>query len=441
MLASVRSKGCSTKLILRLALPNIISNITVPLLSLVDIALAGHMGQTSAIGAVAVAATITNTVYWLFGFLRLGTTGFVAQAYGRSDVQSICLHLGRGIVLCIVCTASILLLSPLFSQFASVIGNQQQIINQAQQYIQLVFLGAPAVLGCYILNGFFVGMQDTRAPMVASIVTNVINMVGSFLFVRYLQWGVVGLATGTVIAQYCNLLLLGYLGIRYHGRVLSFINRNHFCERKGYTLFLSVGRDLFFRSIMLSGVTLFFTYGGTNQGEITIAANTSLMQLFNLFSYFMDGFAYAGEALSGRYVGMHRPDLLRSLIRKLFSIGFFLALTASALYLLLPHYFLSLLSNQPQIVEKALSYRYWVAFIPLVGFAAFLWDGIYVGTTQSRRLMISMGIATLVFFVLYFVFVPYMGGDALWLAFDSYLLVRGVAQTLLHQPQFNTHRL
>lgn len=425
----------SLRQILRLALPNIVSNITIPLLALVDVGLAGHLGYVSALGAVAVATTITSTLYWLFGFLRLGTTGFVAQAYGRSSIEAICKQLGRSALAALFCTSLILLASFPIIKFAAVLSNAHPvIIKDAQRYMRVIFWGAPAAMGVYVLNGFFVGMQDTRSPMISAIASNVVNITLSSIAVVFLDMGVKGLAIGTVVAQYANLGLLAAQAYKRHKRLLRFFRWKHFVgERSGLRQFLLVGRDLFFRSAMLSGVTLFFTYAGTKMGQLEVASNTLLLQLFFLSSYFMDGFAYAGEALSGKYKGMRRPERLQMLIRQLFVIGSVLALLCLVLYVSFLPFILGILSNKQEVISHALRYRIWIALVPLMGFAAFLWDGIYVGLTQAKPLRITMSLATAAFFVLYFVLQPLWPGHALWIAFNSYLLLRGIIQTFFYR--------
>ena len=420
------------KLVFKLAIPNIISNITIPLLSLVDVTLAGHMDYSAAIGGVTIASGITNTLYWLFGFLRFGTTGLVAQAYGRSSVSDICTQLGRSIFLGIICSLLLLTLSWPVISFAGVMAVGNQVMTQdAADYMRIIFMGAPATMGIYVLNGFFIGMQNTKSPMIAAISANIINIALSVLLVRGYHLGVAGLAIGTTAAQYSSLAILIVLALRKHGRVLRFLRPAHLIHPTGMGYFLRLGLNLMIRSALLSAVMLFFTYGGTVQGEVAVAANALLMQFFSLFSYFMDGFAYAGEALSGRYYGMHRSDLLLRLIRNLMLMGTFFAVGALIIYLLFPEPILGLLSNDPGVVGEAMKYRYWIALVPLTGFTAFIWDGINVGITCSRELMFSMVVATPLFFLLYFTITPVWPGHALWLAFNAYLLSRGIVQEVL----------
>ena len=416
--------------IVLLALPNILSNITVPLLSLVDVGLAGHTPEgKTAIGAVAVASGVVSTLYWLFGFLRMGTTGFVAQCFGARDLKQINQHLAQGLSLALLSGLLLFLATPLVSLFVRLMAQDQlAIAASARLYVSIALCGAPAAMLLYVLNGWFIGMQNTRIPMIGAISINLINIVLSALFVQIPGWGVEGLALGTIIAQYVGVLLLGLLAVWRYGRVLR-----HFCwrdlfrlrRRKGY---FSTQRDLFIRSALLSAVTLFFTYASTSYGEEVVAANTLLLQFFHLFSYFMDGFAYAGEALTGRYVGMQRRDLVQMLVRQLFFFGWPLALLTSLFYLLVPSPLLHLLSDSPEVVAVALRWVPYIAFVPLLGFAAFLWDGVFVGATYARGLRTSMLVASALFFGFYYLMRASWGVAALWISFDLYLAARGLVQ-------------
>lgn len=424
--------GSLSLLIIGLAIPNIVSNITIPLLSLIDIGLAGHMGHPEAIGSVTVAATIANTIYWLFGFIRLGTTGLVAQAYGRQDVTDVNRQLGRGLSMALICSIVILIFSPLASSLSGVItgGASDRLGEDACEYLQIIFYAAPAAMAIYALNGWYIGMQNTRIPMIGSIAALVVNFIVSYSLVVHADMGVRGLAIGTSSAQYFQALLLAITARVRYRHVLSAFRWKLLTDTSGYGRYLIMGRDLILRSFLLSSVTLFFTYAGVREGTIAVAANTLLMQFFSIFSYFMDGFAYAGESLSGRFVGMRRIDLVDRTIRTLFSFGIVLSLAAFVAILLYPTPLLRLLSTHEEIVQYAVQYHVWAALIPLMGFGAFLWDGIYVGTTQSAALKWSMILSSIVFFALYYLLYPYLQLTALWIAFDSYLLARAVVMTV-----------
>lgn len=420
-----------------LALPNIVSNITIPLLSLVDVGLAGHIPNTSAIGAVAIASGAMNTLFWLFNFLRMGTIGFVAQAFGKQNVREINLFLVRGIAFALPIGIALTFSKPLVVLFAQFMAQHEgNIALQASNYLNWVLYVAPAAMLLYVLNGWFIGMQNSRAPMVAAITINVVNIALSSILVAYKGLGVEGLAIGTLVAQWVGVLLLLVIAVTKYHRIIQFARISDAFSKYRLAQFIYMGRDVFFRSAMISAVTLYFTYASVSSGELVVAGNTLLLQLFTLFSYFTDGFAYAGEALTGRYIGMKSNKKLHLLIKELFIIGGVLAVLFSLLYLVIPSNILSLLSNNPSIVNVALEYRYWIALVPIAGFAAFLWDGIFVGATYSRGLMISMLVATILFFVLHLFLRNIWANHALWLAFVTYLFARGGVQWMLWKRQF-----
>ena len=418
--------------IVRLALPNIVSNITVPLLSLVDVGLAGHLESGNAIGAVAIASGSLNTLYWLFGFLRMGTTGYVAQSFGRSDVRRINLYLVRGLFMALVFGVLLTFATPFVTAFAHFMAqNESGIGRESEGYIHIALLGAPAALALYVLNGWFIGMQNTRAPMATAIFINVLNIAISYSLVTFGGRGVDGLATGTVVAQYAGVLLLCGVALIKYRRLLRFARITDAFSTEHLGEFLGTGRDIFVRSLLLSAVTLFFTYASVGEGALTVAANTVLLQLFSLFSYFTDGFAYAAEALTGRYLGQKREDKLRMMVRMVFRIAFVATLATTMLYFFLPKQIIGILSDKPEVIDTAMRYAYWVALVPLSGFAAFIWDGIFVGATYSRGLLWSIVAASAIFFALYYSLQPIWGNHAIWFAFDMYLLTRGVMQYFL----------
>lgn len=434
---SREAKGMLEKKILRrdiarLAIPNIISNITVPLLSLVDVGLAGHLPSPEAIGAIAIASGAMNTLFWLFSFLRMGTTGYVAQAYGKQNTRELTLFFVRGLALALPIGLLLLFAKPLVIRFAGMMAQSEvDIALAAGDYLSIALWGAPAAMLLYVLNGWFIGMQNSRAPMIAALTINIANIAISYSLVQLGGMGVEGLALGTVVAQYIGVSLLLLIAFVRYKRILRLAKVQDAISSYRLKEFLLTGKDVFFRSLMISLVTLYFTYASVREGEIVVAANTLLLQLFTLFSYFTDGFAYAGEAMTGRFVGMKRSDYLRRLIHELFKIGLCLALVAALIYLLFPRYILVLLSDKPHIIATALRYRYWIALVPVAGFSAFLWDGIFVGATFSKGLMQSMLVATALFFIVYFSLRNLWFNDALWLAFVVYLGARGAVQFIL----------
>lgn len=418
------------KRILGLAVPSIISNITVPLLGLVDVSIVGHLGSATYIGAIAVGGMLFSMIYWIFGFLRMGTSGLTAQAYGRRDLAEVILLFVRSLGIAFGLALLLILLQyPILKVAFTLIDATPAIEELASLYFRICIWGAPAVLGLYSFAGWFVGMQNSRFPMYIAIIQNVVNIAASLFFVFIWNRGVAGVAMGTLVAQYAGLLMASLLWYGYYRRLWQKLNWQMLTDYEAMRSFFILNRDIFFRTLCLVAVTTYFTSRGAEQGDIILAVNTLMMQLFTLYSYIMDGFAYAGEALTGRYVGAHNQADLRRMIRTLFAWGIGLALAFTLLYGIGGSSFLSLLTNEQEVLNASSDYFYWVLAIPLAGMAAFLWDGIYIGATASRQMLYSMLVASVSFFILQGIFQQRMGNHALWMAFIAYLFLRGLVQT------------
>lgn len=418
------------KRILGLAVPSIISNITVPLLGLVDVSIVGHLGSATYIGAIAVGGMLFSMIYWIFGFLRMGTSGLTAQAYGRRDLAEVILLFVRSLGIAFGLALLLIMLQyPILKVAFTLIDATPAIKDLASLYFRICIWGAPAVLGLYSFAGWFVGMQNSRFPMYIAITQNVVNIAASLFFVFIWNRGVAGVAMGTLVAQYAGLLMASLLWYGYYRRLWQKLNWQMLTDYEAMRSFFILNRDIFFRTLCLVAVTTYFTSRGAEQGDIILAVNTLMMQLFTLYSYIMDGFAYAGEALTGRYVGAHNQTDLRRMIRTLFAWGIGLALAFTSLYGIGGSSFLSLLTNEQEVLNASSDYFYWVLAIPLAGMAAFLWDGIYIGATASRQMLYSMLVASVSFFILQRIFQQQMGNHALWMAFIVYLFLRGLVQT------------
>ncbi len=421
--------------ILKIALPAIVTNITVPLLGLVDTAIVGHMGDAAYIGAIAVGSMIFNLIYWVFGFLRMGTSGLTAQAVGRRDFMEIKMLLKHSMTLSFSIAALILLLQwPLRELMLWFIDPTPDVRALAVTYYNIVVWGAPAMLGLYGLTGWFIGMKNSVLPMVISIIQNVVNILASLFVVYGLGMKVEGVALGTVVAQYAGFLIaLTLLWRRY---------RKHLAKAKdagrsentfsAVGKFFRVNRDIFLRTLFLVAVNLYFTSAGAQQGATVLAVNTLLLQLYLLFSYIMDGFAYAGEALGGYYWGAADRVSLHHLVKRLFGWGALMTILFTAVYVFGGMSFLRLLTDEPQVVEASLSYVRWAYLIPLAGVAAFIWDGVFIGTTQTRGMLLSSVIAAVVFFAGVVLLMPVLGNHGLWLSMVVYLMMRGLVQSLIY---------
>lgn len=431
------------KRILGLALPNIITNITVPLLGMVDTAIVGHLSSAH-LGGIAIGASIFNLIYWNFGFLRMGTSGFTAQSYGaRRFDESVKILVRAQAIAAAVALCLIVLQWPIAQLSTVIFAGGEGVMAYALQYFFVRIWAAPATLGLYGLKGWFIGMQNSKLPMWIAIMINVVNILCSLLFVLGFHWGIQGVALGTVIAQYCGLGVGYFFAFKYYGRLIV----RHFDLRGSLRWnemrgFFRVNGDIFLRTVCLSLVFTFVTAASGRISDEVLAIDTLLLQFFHLFSYFMDGFAYAGESLVGRYIGAKDPRQLRLSVRLLLMWGLIVTGTFTLLYALFSHQFLGLFSNDPLIVEGAMDYLLWVLAIPVCGFAAFLFDGIFIGATASRVMRNSMFVASACFFAVYYggkwmlygsPFAPpnlneMASNNVLWLAFMVYISLRGILQ-------------
>ena len=423
--------------ILHLAIPSIVSNITVPLLGLVDVTIVGHLGATAYIGAIAVGGLLFNILYWNFGFLRMGTSGLTSQAYGRKDKDAEIRILVQAVSVGLFSALAMLILQYPIERLAfRLLDTSAEVEQYTVTYFRICIWGAPAVLAQYGFTGWFIGMQNSRYPMYIAIVMNVINIVCSSCFVFLFGMKVEGVALGTVVAQYSGVMMALGLWFYNYKELWGRMTFKGSLQLIAMRRFFAVNRDIFLRTLCLIGVTTFFTSTGARQGDVILAVNTLLMQLFTLFSYIMDGFAYAGEALSGRYVGACNLIQLKRAVRALFGWGVGLSLVFTLLYGVGGENFLGLLTNDKIVIETAGHYFYWVLAIPLAGFAAFLWDGILIGATATRFMLWAMLVASGSFFVIYYCFSGATNNHMLWLAFLVYLALRGVMQTLWSRKVF-----
>ncbi len=417
------------KQILHIALPSIISNITVPLLALVDTTIVGHLGSASYIAAIALGGMIFNMIYWLFNFLRMGTGGLTAQAYGANQHQATSYILLRSLTIAGGIALTLLLLQrPIFQVTFHFVTATAEVRSLASIYFYILIWGAPAMLALYSFTGWFLGMQNARIPMCIAITQNVVNIAVSTLLVFGCHLKIEGVALGTLISQYTALLLavifcLTKFDVKQHFELKAILDINTLKR------FFQINRDIFLRTLCLIAVTTYFTSAGSTQGELTLAANTLLMQFFIIFSYFMDGFAYAGEALGGRYFGAHDRLNFQRVTRCLFAWGGALSVLFFFIYFLSGTSLLHLLTNDSQVINRAQQYLPIIYFIPLISFAAFLFDGLYIGTTATRYMLISMFCASAAFFVL--INVCTLSNTLLWLAFLVYLGGRGLMQAFL----------
>jgi len=418
--------------ILRIAIPSIVSNITVPLLGLIDVAIVGHLGAAAYIGAIAVGGMMFNVIYWIFGFLRMGTSGMTSQALGARSLDETVRMLVRSLGIALAIAAVLVALQyPIREAALMFMRPTYEVKTLASTYYNICIWGAPAMLGLFALSGWSIGMQNSRIPMAVAIVQNIVNIMASLLFVFVFGMKVEGVALGTLTAQYVGMVVAAMLTWRSYGRLLRRrFSWNGVWQREAMIRFFKINRDIFLRTVCLVAVMMFFTSAGAWQGDVILAVNTMLMQMYMLFSYVMDGFAYAGEALGGKHYGARDMAALRGVTKNLFLWGTAVTLLFTAVYAVGGDAFLSLLTDDLGVVTASSDYFCWALLLPAAGAAAFIWDGIFIGCTETRGMLVSMFSASVVFFILYYSLFGVYANHALWVAFLVYLFLRGLAQTL-----------
>ena len=429
--------------ILQIALPSIVSNITVPLLGMIDVAIVGHMGSPVYIGAVAVGSMIFNLVYWLFGFLRMGASGLTAQALGRRDLTEVTRLLVLSVDVALgIALLLIILQVPLKWLMFWLIGPTTDVVPYATTYFYIVIWGAPASLALFSLMGWYIGMQNTRIPLFISIMQNVVNILASLTLVYGFGMKIEGVALGTVIAQYAGLLVALGLLAKYYGRLRVHRGTGTLCFGETHNAspllhFFAINRDIFLRTLCLVAVNLFFTSAGARQGAVILSVNTVMLQLYLFFSYFMDGFAYAGEALCGKAYGAHNGTAFRETLRRLWMWMVIVTIAYTLLYILGGRWIVSLLTDEPQVIETSREYLWWAWLIPVAGCVAFIWDGVFIGMTATRGMLVSSFLSALVFFAVYYfsLFTLHFSlhNHGLWLAQVVYLATRGIIQTIWYR--------
>lgn len=431
--------------ILRLALPSILANITVPLVGMVDLAVAGHLGSpgeaATLIGGVSVGTMLFDLLYWNFGFLRVGTGGLTAQAYGREDWQGTRVILFRGVVLALLIAALILVLQWPFVHLALYVTHGSDAVRElALRYFFIRIWAAPATLSLMSIKGWFIGMQDTVSSMATDLVVNVVNIVASVILGRWI--GFAGIAWGTVIAQFTGLAFAGVLIARRMPPGKGGIRQAVSGADLG--AFLTMNGNLFVRSLCMVAIYVGFTMISARYGDLVLAVGAILMKLLLLFSFFTDGFAYAAEALVGKFIGRRDIPAVKMTVRHVFvwsmGVGMFFVLV----YLFGSDPAFRVLTSDAQVVQAARPFYFWLLLMPPIGCAAFTWDGVFVGATASRSLRNSLVWALLAFFGLWFFVYAVRGGsllpeEALHLllaAYFAHLLVR----TLYLSYRYNRSR-
>ena len=432
------------KQILRLAIPSILANITIPLVGLVDTAIVGHISDAHAIGGIAIGTMLFDLLYWNFGFLRVGTSGMTAQAFGRGDKEQCARLLTQSVSIALIGAAAIWLLQWLFVTAAlAIVPCSDEVAHFARQYFFIRVWAAPATLSLMALKGWFIGMQDTVSPMITDMVVNVVNMLVSYVLAVYTPMGALGVALGTVVAQFTGLslaiilLLCKYRDV-FRGLSIWQLAR----DMQGMRSLITLNANLFVRSLCFMVVYVGFTSLSSMYGDTDLAVCSILMKLFMLVSYFVDGFAYAGEALVGKYIGEakshasspYRLSPLASIVRLLFlwSLGVGAVFTVLFALSYMPMY--RMMTSDSEVLARLTDFVGWLIAMPIVSTLAFMWDGVFTGATAGKHIRNAMIWAAVGFVVGYVASYHFLGTHALFVGYFLHLAARVIYLTATWRP-------
>ena len=435
-LCSMKSSSLNSQ-ILRLAIPSILANITIPLVGLVDTAIVGHIANATAIGGIAIGTMLFDLLYWNFGFLRVGTSGMTAQAYGRGDKVECARLLSQSIGIALIGATLIWFIQWLFVNLVlMLVPCSPEVASFAREYFFIRIWAAPATLSLMAFKGWFIGMQDTVSPMLTDILVNVVNMAVSYTLAIYTPMGALGVALGTVIAQFTGLtaaIILLLAKYRHLWQGLSPLRLAF--DGQGMRRLLSLNGNLFIRSLCFMVVYVGFTSLASKYGDVELAVSTLMMKLFMLFSYFVDGFAYAGEALVGKEWGAMRreskgDEAIRRVVQLLFAWSLGVGLLFTLLFGVWSDACYSAMTNDAMVLSRLADYTGWLIAMPIVSTLAFMWDGVYAGATAGKQIRNAMIYAALGFVVCYIATYWWLGIPGLYIAYFAHLVARVLYLTL-----------
>lgn len=416
---------------LRLAIPNILSNISVPLLSSVDTLLMGHLTALH-IGAVGVGAMVFNFIYWNFGFLRMGTTGLTAQAYGRQDEANIMHTLGRGLFVALVLAIFILVFQyPLSEASLYLLNISEEQRPLVEEYFYIRIWAAPATLASYAILGWFFGMQNAIFPLILTLVVNVTNIIVSWILVREYGMETAGVAYGTLIAQYVGLLVAIILFLGRYRSFLIHLSQQAILKWQSLKGFLALNADIFIRTFCLTFAFGFFYSQSASEGTLILAANVILLQFLNWMSYGVDGFAFASESLVGKYAGANDKRKTLQAIRLSFFWGMGLAGLYALIYGIGGMAILELFTNKVDVLAAARPFLIWMVIFPILSTPCYIWDGVFIGLTAAKAMRNSMLLSLAVYLLVYFFLQNSYGNHGLWLALLLFMVARGLFQWAL----------
>ena len=417
--------------ILGLAVPSILANITVPFVGIVDLAIAGHLGDAAAIGGIAVGTMLFDMLYWNVGFLRVGTGGITAQAYGRRDWKCAAETFVQGIATSLLLAFLCLVIQWLYVWVSFlVLDCTPEVASVAKEYFFIRIWAVPATMSLFVFKGWFIGMQNTVYSMITDIWVNVVNMVASWLLAFHTPLGLKGVAVGTLIAQWTGLALASLLLLGRYRSIVARASIRHAIRWQHIRSFFRINLDLFIRSFSMLVVYNGFTIIATYYGDTQLAVSAVMMKLLLLYSYFVDGFAYAGEALTGRFIGEQDKAQLHRVIRLLFWWCLGIAAVSTLAYAVIPQTLIGIITDDPAVHAGCKPFLFWLLLMPVFSCIAFVWDGIYIGATASRALRNGTVGSAVAFLAVYFLCARFFGIQSLYIAYFAHLIWRSAYQTL-----------
>ena len=432
--------------ILRLAIPSILANITIPLVGIVDTAIVGHLSDAAAIGGIAIGTMLFDLLYWNFGFLRVGTSGLTAQAYGRfrtgasqpCGVPNDCRRLlVQSTMIAMIAALAIWAIQWFFvTAVLAIVPCSAEVAAVAREYFFVRIWAAPATLMLMAMKGWFIGMQDTRSPMAIDILVNVVNMGASYYLAVHTPLGIVGVAWGTLIAQYAGLTLAAWILVLKYGIVRISVREMRDAFRgPDWRRMMALNGNLFIRSLCFMVVYVGFTSLAGKYGDTELAVSSILMKLFMFFSFFVDGFAYAGEALVGKEWGKssmtNHQSSIGPTVRALFNWAIGVGLVFTALYAIGGKGCIELLTSDAEVIAASSKYLGWLIAMPIISTLAFMWDGVHVGATAGVQIRNSMIWAAAGFVIGYMATFTWLGPQALYIGYFAHLIARAVYLTVV----------
>lgn len=420
-----------------MAIPIILANSATPLLGLVDTAVIGNLGTVTDLGAIALGSLLFNFIFWGFGFLRMSTSGFVAQATGRGDALETLATIARGLLLAVSIGTILLLLQwPLINLALRLFGAGSDVEAITREFFHIRIWGAPAALSLYVLTGYFIGRGATRTLLVVQLVLNGLNIALDIIFAGVFGWGARGIALGTALAEWITLVFAAALvwrGLRADITALRPALKTALLDRAKLRKTLGVNLDILVRTLFLLLGFAIFTDRGARFGDEVLAANHILLQLISFSAFFLDGFAFVTEALVGRALGARQPAVFAQVVRRSSVLAAITALLLCGLLLAGGGWFIAQLTSLEAVRNTALHYLPWCALYVLVSFAAFQFDGIFIGATRTRALRNAAVVSTLIFIAAAVPLAGHFGNSGLWWAFILFVAVRA-ATLAAHYP-------